>query len=252
MTAVLAPLAPTVQTRHLEGSLLRRYLRRMNSPSLPHYLREALVVGLCGRRRGLTGLVLRRALYRFVLAEAPAPVLCEDLVLRGARKIALGRGAQLEQAVVLDAKTERPVGIRLGADTLVRTGTLLETGWTGSIVVGDRSQIGAHCELRGLGGITIGEDVMIAHGTALVAGEHRLIDPSVPMVYQGNELGPIVIGDDVWLGANVVVLMNVTVGSHAVVGAGAVVRQDVPPGAIVVGVPGRVVGWRPGYGPGAA
>jgi acetyltransferase-like isoleucine patch superfamily enzyme len=252
MSAVVGDAAPTVQTRRLQGSLLARYLRRMNSPSLLHYLREALVIGLCGRRRGLLGLVLRRVLYRFVLAEAPAPVLCEDVVLRGTRKIALGRGAQLEQGVVLDAKTEEPVGIRLGANTLVRAGSLLETGWTGSIVVGDRSQIGAHCEIRGLGGVVLGEDVMVAHGVAIVSGEHRYSDPEVAMVYQGNELGPVVIEDDVWLGANVVVLMNVRVGAHAIVGAGAVVREDVPAGAIAAGVPARIVGWRPGFegGPG--
>lgn len=57
--------------------------------------------------------------------------------------------------------------------------------------------------------------------------------------------GRIVIGNDVWLGANVVVVANVSIGDHAIVGAGAVVTRDVEPWTIVGGVPARPIGKRP-------
>jgi acetyltransferase-like isoleucine patch superfamily enzyme len=52
------------------------------------------------------------------------------------------------------------------------------------------------------------------------------------------------VGDGVWIGAGAKILDGVTVGAHAVIGAAAVVREDVPPGAIAVGIPARVVGSR--------
>ena len=56
--------------------------------------------------------------------------------------------------------------------------------------------------------------------------------------------GDIVIGDDVWIGFGAIVLENVTIGSGAIVAAGALVREDVPAGAIAAGVPARIVGHR--------
>jgi acetyltransferase-like isoleucine patch superfamily enzyme len=58
-----------------------------------------------------------------------------------------------------------------------------------------------------------------------------------------------VIEDDVWVGAGAVILPGVTIGRGAIVGAGAVVTRDVPPFAIVAGVPARFLAWREGYAP---
>jgi acetyltransferase-like isoleucine patch superfamily enzyme len=60
-------------------------------------------------------------------------------------------------------------------------------------------------------------------------------------------VAPVLIEQDVWIGARAMVLKGVTVGACAVVAAGAVVTRSVPPGAIVAGVPARVIGWAPGF-----
>ena len=73
---------------------------------------------------------------------------------------------------------------------------------------------------------------------------HRIEDPDRTMWDQGQTGGRIVIGDDVWIGASAVIVPNVTVGSHVVIAAGAVVTRDVPDYAIVAGVPARVIGDR--------
>jgi acetyltransferase-like isoleucine patch superfamily enzyme len=65
-----------------------------------------------------------------------------------------------------------------------------------------------------------------------------------PMRKQPHRSAPIAIGDDVWISANVTILKGVTIGSGAVIGAGAVVTHDIPPLAIAVGAPARVIRQR--------
>lgn len=85
-------------------------------------------------------------------------------------------------------------------------------------------------------GITIGEGTGIGYHCLLMDSDHHPIAPGLPI----NE-GPIVIGKHVWLASKVTVLQGVTIGDFAVVAAGAVVTQDVPPYAVVGGVPARVL-----------
>jgi acetyltransferase-like isoleucine patch superfamily enzyme len=69
--------------------------------------------------------------------------------------------------------------------------------------------------------------------------------PGIPMSHQSlHSKGPIIVEDDVWLGVGVTVLSGVRIGKGSVVGAGAVVTHDVPEGAIVAGVPARVIKMR--------
>lgn len=78
---------------------------------------------------------------------------------------------------------------------------------------------------------------------------HAFDDPDVPILRQGFQVGRVDIGPDVWIGGHVVVLSGVRIGAGSVVGAVAVVTRDVPEGAVVVGVPARVVRYRKGFGP---
>lgn len=114
------------------------------------------------------------------------------------------------------------------------------------LMVGDRSNIGAACYIGCSGGIRIGCDVLMSPNVQVYSENHRYADPGRPMKLQGIERRPVVIEDDVWLASGVIVLGGVTIGRGAVVAAGAVVAENVPPGAIVAGVPARVVGHRPG------
>lgn len=123
--------------------------------------------------------------------------------------------------------------------------TTIQTGAGGSLFIGSNTHIQPRCQFSAYhSAIYIGNWVQMAPGCAFYPYDHSLT-PGRRMLDQPlTSRGPIVIGDDVWLGYNVVVLSGVTIGDGAVIGAGAVVNANVPPGAIAVGNPARVVKMR--------
>ena len=94
------------------------------------------------------------------------------------------------------------------------------------------------------GGVEIGDDCLIADGAKIWSVNHRFVDISVPIAQQGYDEQRVIIGSDVWIAANAIILPGVTVGNGAVVGAGAVVTKDVGAFEVVAGVPARLVGRR--------
>jgi maltose O-acetyltransferase len=115
--------------------------------------------------------------------------------------------------------------------------------WFGSgrgIRLGDRSDIGMDALV--IGPLTVGRDVMMGPRCILLASSHAFAAVDVPMNTQGFvEDSPIVIEDDVWVGAGCIVLPGVRIGTGSIVGAGSVVTRDVPPWTVVAGNPARVV-----------
>lgn len=109
----------------------------------------------------------------------------------------------------------------------------------GTITIGANCFLGEGVILQAFSGsaITVGDHVMMAKGCGLFASNHAHGSVSVPMKTQGETGKGIVIEDDVWLGANVIVLDGIRVGKGAILGAGSVVTRDVAPFAVVGGVP---------------
>ncbi|UYO97952.1 sugar O-acetyltransferase [Microbacterium sp. M28] len=106
-----------------------------------------------------------------------------------------------------------------------------------NITLGKRIFINSGCRFQDQGGIRIGDDCLIGHNTVLATLNHDL-DPAKRADLHP---APIVIGRNVWIGANVTVLPGITIGDNAVVAAASVVTRDVPRDAVVVGSPARVV-----------
>lgn len=114
---------------------------------------------------------------------------------------------------------------------------------------GQAVSIGAHSDVNSFtviyGGVSIGDNVMIAPHCMLATGNHDYIQTERPMRFAGSlSKGPIVIGDDVWIGANCTVTDGVHIGRGAVVAANSAVTKDVPPFEIVGGVPAKSFGNR--------
>jgi acetyltransferase-like isoleucine patch superfamily enzyme len=109
----------------------------------------------------------------------------------------------------------------------------------GDVVIGDYTRIGIHNTI--IGPVCIGNHVNLAQGITVTALNHNFEDKTKRIDEQGITTKPVIIGDDVWIGANAVVLPGVTIGKHCVVAAGAVVTKDVPDNTIVGGVPAKVI-----------
>lgn len=118
----------------------------------------------------------------------------------------------------------------------------------GEIVIGDHVSFNANVYVNacGKGTIRIGNDVLIGPNVVMRSSDHLFTDPTTLIRLQGHAAGAIVIEDDVWLAANVVIVGGVRIGRGAIVAAGAVVTTDVPPGAVVGGVPAKLLKMRPG------
>lgn len=109
----------------------------------------------------------------------------------------------------------------------------------GDVTIGDHTRIGIHCTV--IGPVCIGNNVNLAQGITVTALNHNFEDTTQRIDEQGISTKPVVIGDDVWIGANAVILPGVTIGQHVVVAAGAVVTKDVPDYSVVAGVPAKVI-----------
>jgi acetyltransferase-like isoleucine patch superfamily enzyme len=103
--------------------------------------------------------------------------------------------------------------------------------------LGERSSVGQGCSFLDLGGITIGKRTMISPKVTLITEGHPL-EPSER--YEFITLAPIVIEENVWVGAAATILPGVTIGHDSIVGAGAVIAKDVAPLTVVTG-PGHTV-----------
>lgn len=111
------------------------------------------------------------------------------------------------------------------------------------IIIGSFSGIGIRCHVRGP--LEIGNYVMMGPEVIILTGAHEFEDLNTPMCLQGKKKSKkVVIEDDVWVGARVIILPGVRVGRGAILGAGAVVTKNVPPMGIVGGNPARVIKYR--------
>ncbi|GIG69606.1 acyltransferase [Phytomonospora endophytica] len=114
-----------------------------------------------------------------------------------------------------------------------------EHAWIiGDPVIGEGTWIGAFTVIDGSGGLTIGA------GCDISCGVHVYTHSTVRRCVSGRahadvDRAPVSIGDRVFVGANAVIMMGVTIGDEAVIAAGAVVTRDVPPRTVVAGVPAR-------------
>ena len=112
--------------------------------------------------------------------------------------------------------------------------------FSSAVRLGDNSGIGINARIEAH--VTIGNDVMMGPECMMFTSNHASADLTIPMNRQGFDAPrPIVIEDDVWIGARVIILPGVRVGKGSIIGAGSVVTHDVAPYSIVGGNPARLI-----------
>lgn len=221
---------------------LRNYVEGKASTLWRYFLQE-LIVSICGGIPSLPGMAVRAVAYKLIMRADGLPGIEANVRIAFAENIKLGRYVYLDSGVYLHAT---PGGIEIGDRTFIMHNSELHVfnfrGLPHAFIhVGARSFIGESTIIRGQGGVTIGESVLIGPGVQIMAVNHNYADPSIHIMDQGISGAGIVIEDGAWIGAGAVVLDGVQIGQGAVIGANAVVTRDIPAHSLAVGAPARVV-----------
>ncbi|WP_302566985.1 acyltransferase [Culturomica massiliensis] len=127
---------------------------------------------------------------------------------------------------------------QLGAYSVIESFSTINN-MVGAVIIGNHSRIGLSNTV--IGPVTIGNQVNLAQNIVISGLNHNYRDITQPISKQGVTTIPVTIEDDVWIGANAVILAGITIGKHAVVAAGSVVTCNVPPYSVCAGNPGRIV-----------
>ncbi len=143
----------------------------------------------------------------------------------------------------------RSFTVELGREVRIPFDSILKCP---KINIGDHTRINGPINIRGNAECRIGKYCAIGYGIHLLTTDHAMTYPNLQVALSRRygftnlekSAGPIIIGNNVWVGDGVTVLSEVEVGDGAVVGAGSVVTKKIPPFAVAHGVPARVVKYR--------
>ena len=161
----------------------------------------------------------------------------------GHRRLTLGQRCDVRSGVLI--RINRGGQAVFSSRCIVDHDSVIVVG--GTLKIGDRTIFGHHCTVAAAERISIGSDCLIAEMVSIRDHDHAFDTLDAPIREQGMAVSPITIGNGVWIGAKATLTRGVTIGDEAIIGANAVVTHDVPPGAIVGGVPARIIRYRPGY-----
>jgi acetyltransferase-like isoleucine patch superfamily enzyme len=154
-----------------------------------------------------------------------------------------GQGVVISETAVIHA-SKRGSRIVLGAHTEIYDHVVIRcVGGAGDIVMGEHGYINPGCVLYSGNGIRFGDYVLLAPGVKVVPTNHAFGSREIPIRHQGfmEAKGGVVIDDDVWVGANAVLLDGTQIGRGAIIAAGAVVSGCVPAYEIWGGVPAKKI-----------
>jgi len=126
----------------------------------------------------------------------------------------------------------------LGAGSTIEDYSTINNG-VGDVIIGEHTLIGIGNVI--IGPVSIGNNVIFAQNIVVSGLNHEYRDVTMPIHEQKVTVAPIVVEDECWIAANVVITAGVTIGKHSVIAAGAVVTKSIPPYSVAVGNPARVI-----------
>ena len=205
--------------------------------SFKRFLWQRMVSTILSAMPFMAGSVIRGRAYGLIMGSMGSKCLIEkDVEFNVPQNIFLGSRVLIGKGGLIHAGNM----IQLKDDVHVSRYCTLRSG-PGDIVVNEMVNIGTYSHIDGHGGVEIGKNTLLARNVEILSGSHIFKDPAVPIRFQGTELKKTIIGEDVWLGSQVIVLPGVTIGDGTVVGAGAVVTKNIPDHSIASGVPAKVI-----------
>lgn len=221
--------------------LIKSYYHLSNIREIPQAILEDLLVTLVFfSGSGLFKGILKGLIFKMIIKSKGLLLIGSNLRLIKPSAISLSKNVWIWNNVTLFAYGR----IYMGDNCIIRDNVMIWSGKDG-IKIGDNVSISAGSFLSGTGGkIEIGNNVMLADSVKLYTMGHGYSSKKIPMRDQPGTVGDITIGDDVWIGANVVVLPNVRIKKGSIIGANAVVTKDVEEYSIVGGVPAKLIRHR--------
>ncbi len=200
---------------------------------------------LCLNLGGGLGYLLRRLLFSSLFADCGRGVILgRGLILRKPGQIRLGDRVAIDDFTLLDGGLDEEIALTIGAGSIISKGCVVQAK-TRPLVMGENCDIGAHVLLSSIGGIILGDAVLIAGNCYIGGGRYHTEDLDRPIMEQGvYSRGPVRIGDGTWIGASATILDGVKIGRGCVIGAGALVTKDVPDYGVAIGAPAQVIRHR--------
>ena len=215
-----------------ERSALQKYQDFfVGKPGLVSMFRYEIAHLLASPIPGALGYVLRKLLMMPLLDHVGSGVqIGHNVTMRHPGKISIGDRTAIDDLCILDARGVQRGGFSIGNDGLIARGcTLASKSDKGYLKIGNHVTLGKGCMISSTGGIELGNWIGVADKSYIGGGRYRTESVDIPMMKQETYTkGPIVIGDDCWIGTGVHIMDGVTVGRGCIIGAGAVVREDVP------------------------
>jgi acetyltransferase-like isoleucine patch superfamily enzyme len=132
--------------------------------------------------------------------------------------------------------------LEIGPEVLLEPGVWITAPGSARVRIGAGTFLNKGVMIAAEQLVEIGENCMLANGCFVSDANHRHDDPEKPITWQGFESkGPTRIGENCWLGANVVVTSGVSIGERSVIGANSVVTRDIEPFSVAAGLPAKVI-----------
>jgi acetyltransferase-like isoleucine patch superfamily enzyme len=220
-----------------------RYYIKSQSTGIVSYVFETIVFLLFSSIPSLAGVALRAIFYKLLLKAEGLPIIENGVIIKRPGDIRLGKNVFIDHNVYLHAM---PEGITIGSNSFIMYGTEIHVFNfrnlpKAKVVIGENTFIGEQCLIRGQGGVSIGNCVLLGPRVQILAINHTFSRTDVPIIEQGISAEGIVVEDDVWIGAGAIICDGVRIKKGSVVTAGAVVTKDVDAGSIVGGIPARFI-----------
>lgn len=223
---------------------LRRYQELiLGRADWGYLLKHELILLLCSAVPGALGLLLRSKLYPLLLGSVGRNVLFgSNITFRHPHKIHIGDNVYIDNNCMLDAKGVNNNGITIGSNVFLGRNTIVSCK-DGNILLEDGVNVGFNCEIYSASTVILRKNALVSAYCYFVGGGgYDLSRHDISFAEQeGLDSKGIDVGEDTWIGARTTTLDGINIGRGAVVAAGSLLREDVPPLTIVAGVPARIV-----------
>ena len=192
------------------------------------------IIHICCKIKDKISLTLHNHLIFYLIKNIKTPFSIEQgVVFRTPEQIKIEKNCTIKTRTIINGRSRKKnFGVVLGENTYLKENCYLDA-YSGFIHIDGFCAFGQNTIIHGGGGVKIGKYVITGANCYIIASNHKYDSVEFPIMLQGDKRKGIVIEDNVWLGASVIVLDGVTIGKNSVIGAGTIITKDVAPNSLI-------------------